>query len=380
MNREKLLREEDYVAAAKALNCEVASIKAVTEVEAPKGGFLDDGRVTILFERHKFHRYSGGRFSSKYPDISNPTAGGYGPAGAHQYVRFSRAFALDAKAAMMSCSWGKFQIMGFNFKSAGFDSLDEFVEAMKESEGRQLLAFVEIVKSFSLTDELRRHDWAGFARGYNGANYKINRYDVKLAAAYKNHLKDSPRVTLPSTREEVVGASVLDMLDEDALAEPAIDDEAQAAHASESRSDEAQTQAAASQTVVATPTVVVEQAQPPKLEEDKPSGIKSHIAAALTFALAQLGAVWEWIHKGGTTVMLVLFIGGVVIGVVYVIARFWSRNQEKKRLHEAQQKAEDRALEITKLKMLSAMDKDKLTVEVTPQPLEAAAQTNASSE
>ena len=34
-------------------------------------------------------------------------------------------------------------------------------------------------------DELRRHDWAGFARGYNGRNYKINQYDVKIAAAYK---------------------------------------------------------------------------------------------------------------------------------------------------------------------------------------------------
>lgn len=88
---------------------------------------------------------------------------------------------------MKSASWGKFQIMGFNYKAAGFEDVGAFVDAMKVSEDAQLQAFVNVVKSFGLADKLRRRDWAGFARGYNGENYKINRYDEKLATAYRKY-------------------------------------------------------------------------------------------------------------------------------------------------------------------------------------------------
>ena len=47
---------KDYQKAAKELNCEVAAIRAVAEVESLKGGFLPDGRPKILFERHVFHQ------------------------------------------------------------------------------------------------------------------------------------------------------------------------------------------------------------------------------------------------------------------------------------------------------------------------------------
>ena len=181
-----ILTEEGFEAAAQELNCDVPAIKAVCDVEAPKGGFLPDGRPTILFERHKFYKYTGGKKSPflAQSDICNPKPGGYGPAGAHQWSRFSRAFALDPHAAMLSCSWGKFQIMGFNFAAAGFETLDAFVAAMKVSEDEQLRAFVKIVKAFGLAGKLRRHDWAAFALGYNGENYEINQYDKKLARQY----------------------------------------------------------------------------------------------------------------------------------------------------------------------------------------------------
>jgi hypothetical protein len=35
--------------------------------------------------------------------------------------------------------------------------------------------------------KLENLDWAKFARGYNGAGYKQNKYDEKLAAAYKKY-------------------------------------------------------------------------------------------------------------------------------------------------------------------------------------------------
>jgi hypothetical protein len=184
----KTLTEKGFNDAGRELGVETAVIKAVAEVESAGEGFLEDGRVRILFERHKFHKYSGGQFDD-HKDISDPKAGGYGAGGAHQNARFTEAFELDPEAAMMSASWGKFQIMGFNHKAAGFDTVGEFVDAMKVSEDEQLKAFVKVIKSWGLVQELRAHDWVGFARQYNGAGYKMNAYDTKLAKAYEKFSK-----------------------------------------------------------------------------------------------------------------------------------------------------------------------------------------------
>ena len=77
------LSDHDIEAAAGQLGCQVAAVRAVIDVES-RGGFLPDKRPKILFERHYFHRLSGGSFSAGHPDISHPVWGGYGAAGAAQ--------------------------------------------------------------------------------------------------------------------------------------------------------------------------------------------------------------------------------------------------------------------------------------------------------
>jgi len=186
----KFLSLKDYCDAAKALNCEVAKIRAVATVESAGSGFLLSGKVKILFERHHFARLTNHKFDAEYPQISNPKAGGY-YGNEKEYIRFTEAFALNPKAAMMSCSWGKFQIMGFNHGICGFTSVNDFVDAMKVNEGNHLKAFCNFVIQNNLDDELRRGDWAGFARGYNGKNYKINQYDVKMKNFYEKFRKEN---------------------------------------------------------------------------------------------------------------------------------------------------------------------------------------------
>ncbi len=186
--------ESDYEKAVASLGVEVAAIKAVAEVETSGAAFDDSGRPRILYERHYFHRLTGGKYSAAHADISSPDAGGYGKFSA-QYGKLERAFRLDRDAALRSASWGRFQIMGNNFVAAGFVSVSEFVLAMTRSESEHLAAFVNFVGSNSaLLAALRKKNWSAFAAGYNGPGYKKNDYDTKMEAAYKRFAPKAPAV------------------------------------------------------------------------------------------------------------------------------------------------------------------------------------------
>jgi len=180
------LTEEDFAFAAAALGCEAAAVKAVCEVEAPRGGFNPDGTPVTLFEGHKFHKATGGRFDESHPDLSYSswTRQFYGKTWQQEKDRLSRAAELDRAAALESASWGRFQIMGYHWKALGYLSVQDFVNQMYRSEGAQLLAFVKFVQVNGLARHLRARNWAAFALAYNGAGYAQNKYDTKMAAAY----------------------------------------------------------------------------------------------------------------------------------------------------------------------------------------------------
>lgn len=182
--KKSTLTEQDFIDAAATLGCSVAVIKAVCAVEAPRGGFLASGEPTILFERHQFSKRTDRKFDISHPHISNPKPGGY-KGGQAEHDRLAEAAALDRDAALESVSWGKFQIMGFNYAPAGFESLQAFINAMFQGERQQLDAFVAFIRHEGLAVFLREQRWADFAKRYNGANYAINSYDTKLEAAHK---------------------------------------------------------------------------------------------------------------------------------------------------------------------------------------------------
>ncbi|MGR4863696.1 N-acetylmuramidase domain-containing protein [Caulobacter sp. LARHSG274] len=181
----KGLSVNDFDLAARQLGCQRAAIQAVAQTETKRSPWDDVGRPTILFERHYFSRLSGRRFDRSHPDISNPTAGGYGKF-SEQYEKLRRAAILNESAALQSASWGAFQIMGANYAASGFADVAAFVDAMLESEQKHLNAFVAFIQaSPALTKAIKDLDWVKFARGYNGPDYKKNDYDTKMADAYK---------------------------------------------------------------------------------------------------------------------------------------------------------------------------------------------------
>ena len=194
-NPPKVTRQ-DITDAANRINVPAAQVKAINDVESPKGGFNKDGTPKILFERHKFWQALTERnwitkrneMQAKYPDICNPKAGDYNARS--QYEKLLIAATLNWDAAHESASWGFGQVMGFNWQSLGYESVRDFVEKMYKSEGAQLDAVCRYIKVNNLDDELRSKDWAGFAKGYNGRDYQRNNYDTKMADAYAKAKKE----------------------------------------------------------------------------------------------------------------------------------------------------------------------------------------------
>lgn len=189
------ITESDYQAAARLLSVPVAAVKAVARVEATGSGFLMD-RPKILFERHimlrelrnKLGEDKADEMAITYPDIINKQAGGY-LGGMKEHERLDRAAKIDRECALQSASWGMFQIMGFHWRALGYPSLQAFVNAMYESEGAQLDAFIRFIKADpALHRALKNLNWAEFARRYNGPNYAANNYDKKMSDAYKREV------------------------------------------------------------------------------------------------------------------------------------------------------------------------------------------------
>jgi N-acetylmuramidase-like protein len=170
--------------AAALLGVDPAALWAVVRVETGGCGFLADRRPTMLFERHVFHRLTGGRYSDAHAEISAPTPGGYGAPGVAQYERLARAIELAEDAALRSASWGLGQIMGFNCRPAGYGSPASMITDFRDSEDAQLAALAHFVRARGLADELRRHDWTAFAHGYNGPDFATHDYDGRLARAH----------------------------------------------------------------------------------------------------------------------------------------------------------------------------------------------------
>lgn len=185
------LPHEYFVNIAQTLKCEAAAVKAVVATELGIGTpFYKPGVPTILFERHKFSKWSNHKFDQSHPDLSGPwDPKKYGKK-SEQYGKLDKAKKLDRIAALKACSWGAFQIMGENHQQAGFGSVDKFVNAMKSSVDEQAKAFVNFVKNSKvLLKALRLKQWATFALKYNGTEYKTNQYDIKMAQNYKKFVE-----------------------------------------------------------------------------------------------------------------------------------------------------------------------------------------------
>ncbi len=176
---------------ASELGVEAAALMAVVEVES--GGRLFakvDGREEplIRFEGHYFYRLLpalkrnraivAGLAHAVAGRVRNPLTQ------AGRWKLLALASAIDRDAALCSVSWGVGQVMGAHWRWLGFASVEALAaEARSGAEG-QIRLFVRFIEKAGLSDHLIAHDWAGFARAYNGPAFARHGYDRKMAAAH----------------------------------------------------------------------------------------------------------------------------------------------------------------------------------------------------
>ncbi len=180
------LTRADFETVAAELGCEVEAIQAVAAVESGRAGAFDaNGRVTILFEPHKFSQFTHHAHDATHPNISyrswDPTR--YPRTQDGRWAQLREAYALDQDAAVASASWGLLQIMGFNFTPCGFPNAKALVSDMAQSQVKQLAAFVKFVQANHLTAALVAKDWPTFAAGYNGSG-QVDYYAGRMASEY----------------------------------------------------------------------------------------------------------------------------------------------------------------------------------------------------
>jgi len=198
----KFLSEQDLINFANIFQLELATVKAVNEIESSGKGFLLSGKPKILFEGHVFWRELEKRGINPNDYYNSNTANvlyknwtkQYYVGGEGEHVRLQKAKQISSDqrftdAANASASWGCFQIMGFHAMPLGYSSIDDFVQKMSINEGEHLNAFGRFLSTNHLISFLQNKEWAEFARRYNGAGYKANKYDTKLATAYAKYSK-----------------------------------------------------------------------------------------------------------------------------------------------------------------------------------------------
>lgn len=173
LSKQERIKQIQKLAAERGIPEAVAL--AIFNIESGGQAFGKDGRMIIRFEPHIFRNYSGGK------DVAVLRTGQAG-----EWDNYTRAAALDPEAAMKSISMGAAQIMGFNHKMVGFNTVKDMFDTFSASEPAQIKGFFDFVKAAGLESAARTGDFLTFARGYNGAGQQG--YDTKMKRLYDQYV------------------------------------------------------------------------------------------------------------------------------------------------------------------------------------------------
>jgi len=168
----------DYEKLSKEFGISISKVKAIDSVESNGEGFdPKTGKIKIQFEPHYFKRISrfvNGLWSLNKVDVQSK-----------EWLAFNDAFAKNPIAAMESTSIGRMQVMGEHWKRLGFLSVHQMWDFAKISERNQLWLGLKFMTTHpALYKDIRNKNFKGIAYRYNGVNYWIKGYHIKIEKAY----------------------------------------------------------------------------------------------------------------------------------------------------------------------------------------------------
>ena len=170
------LGDEYYQEIADKIGVKPDMVRAIAVIESAEKGLTDLGYPVVRFEAHHWRKHRlNTRLAKKYDRAKNPKDLN------DRWSQFLDIYDADAEAAVLSHSFGWPQIMGFNHTYCGFQTARSFLDAMRtiEGQGRAFVGFVN--DQTSLKRAMQRRNVQDVALHYNGRNYDVNNYDVKLA-------------------------------------------------------------------------------------------------------------------------------------------------------------------------------------------------------
>jgi len=169
-----------YQATAKELDISPAQVRAFAIVESDEKPFSPNGNPVIRFEVSRWKRYRvADKAAMAFDKAKNPADLDA------RWEMFRKMCAVNETAAIMSHSFGLFQILGANYKLCLCADPVSFLKENMTVEG-QFKMFRRFVKmSPALLSAIRLNRAEGVGHHYNGPQYKKFKYDTKWAAASK---------------------------------------------------------------------------------------------------------------------------------------------------------------------------------------------------
>jgi hypothetical protein len=156
---------------------------AFIEVESGGRGFDEKtGKLILQLEPHIFSKATGipRSTSNQYKWDENKV-----DVQSKEWEAFNEAFRINPEEAMKATSWGLPQIMGFNHKQAGYESVGAMLDDFKTGELAQVIALIRFITANpKLYTGVLEGDYETVASQYNGASHR--------ALALKNGWKPYP--------------------------------------------------------------------------------------------------------------------------------------------------------------------------------------------
>ena len=208
--------------AATKAGIEAACLLALVEVETSGSPFEKDGRTpTLLYERHIAWRQAAkvsracqaafARLGLASPKWSKATQYKDQGTSAGRLAVIAKARGVNEEVANQSASWGLGQTMGFLYAELGFNSASEMVDHLAGNVAAQLDCLIGELNNKHLVAALNAHEWATVARGYNGAGYAANRYDARLADAWKRWVRKTASTAPPHAPDDLSADEITDL-------------------------------------------------------------------------------------------------------------------------------------------------------------------------